>query len=131
MKKENVPAAVPAKDYLLQRLQDPATAAAYLNAAVADDDPGAFLQALRNVTEARGGVARIADLTGLNRQQLYRTLSENGNPELRSLSKILGVSGLRLAVVAKRTRAVAVPKSRNSTQKRVRPVLHPKLARAV
>ena len=110
MKKENVPAAVPAKDYLLQRLQDPATAAAYLNAAVADDDPGAFLQALRNVTEARGGVAKIAELTGLNRQQLYRTLSENGNPELRSLSKILGVSGLRLAVVAKGARAVTAPK---------------------
>ena len=110
MKKESVPAAVPAKDYLLNRLQDPATAAAYLNAAVEEDDPGAFLQALRNVTEARGGVARIADLTGLNRQQLYRTLSENGNPELRSLGKILGVSGLRFAVVVKAKRAA--PKSR-------------------
>lgn len=120
MKKENVPAAVPAKDYLLHRLQDPATAAAYLNAAVVEDDPGAFLQALRNVTEARGGVARIADLTGLNRQQLYRTLSENGNPELRSLSKILGVSGLRLAVVAKSARGLSTPKGRKLAQKRVR-----------
>lgn len=119
MKKENMPAAVPAKDYLLQRLHDLATAAAYLNAAVADDGPGAFfLQALRNVAEAGGGVARISGLTGLNRQQLYRTLSENGNPELRSLSKILGVPGLRLAVVAKSTRAVAAPKSRTSAQKR-------------
>ncbi len=59
-----------------------------------------------------GGIARIADLTGLNRQQLYRTLSENGNPELRSLSKILGVSGLRLAVVAKSTRVAATPKTK-------------------
>lgn len=128
MKKENVPAAVPAKDYLLNRLQDPATAAAYLNAAVAEDDPGAFLQALRNVTEARGGVARIADLTGLNRQQLYRTLSENGNPELRSLSKILGVSGLRFAVVA--TNKGAAPKSRKRAQKRVRVSPSAKMARA-
>lgn len=115
---------------MLQRLQDPATAAAYLNAAVADDDPGAFVQALRNVTEERGGVAGIADLTGLNRQQLYRTLSENGNPELGSLSKILGVSGLRLAVVAKGARAAAAPKSRNSTQKRVRPLPRAKPAKA-
>jgi len=119
MKQENVPAAVPAKGYLLNRLQDPATAAAYLNAAVEEDDPGAFLQALRNVTEARGGVARIADLTGLNRQQLYRTLSENGNPELRSLSKILGVSGLRLAVVAKNNKPAA-PKGRKPAQRRIR-----------
>ena len=128
MKKENVPAAVPAKDYLLNRLQDPATAAAYLNAAVAEDDPGAFLQALRNVTEARGGVARIADLTGLNRQQLYRTLSENGNPELRSLSKILGVSGLRFAVVA--TNKGAAPKSRKRGQKRVRVSPSAKMAKS-
>ena len=128
MKKENVPAAVPAKDYLLNRLQDPATAAAYLNAAVEEDDPGAFLQALRNVTEARGGVARIADLTGLNRQQLYRTLSENGNPELRSLSKILGVSGLRFAVVAKNKPAAL--KNRKLAQKRVRLSPGTKLARA-
>jgi len=62
-------------------------------------------------------VARIADLTGLNRQQLYRTLSENGNPELRSLGKILGISGLRLAVVAKSARAAA-PKSRKPAPKR-------------
>jgi probable addiction module antidote protein len=130
MKKENVPAAVPAENYLFDRLQDPATAAAYLNAAVEEDDPGAFLQALRNVTEARGGVARIADLTGLNRQQLYRTLSETGNPELRSLSKILGVSGLRLAVVAKSTRAAAMPKSRKPAQKRARLAPGGKLARA-
>jgi probable addiction module antidote protein len=130
MKKENVPAAVPAKDYLLNRLQDPATAAAYLNAAVEEDDPGAFLQALRNVTEARGGVARVADLTGLNRQQLYRTLSENGNPELRSLSKILGVSGLRFAVVAKSASAASAPKSRKLAQKRVRLSPSAKMARA-
>lgn len=129
MKKEGVPAAVPAKDYLLHRLQDPATAAAYLNAAVAEDDPGAFLQALRNVTEARGGVARIADLTGLNRQQLYRTLSENGNPELRSLSKILGVSGLRFAVVATNNKPTAI-KGRKLAQKRARLSLGAKMARA-
>jgi len=121
MKKETVPAAVSAKDYLLLRLQDPAAAAAYLNAAAADEDPSAFLQALRNVTEARGGVARIAGLTGLNRQQLYRTLSENGNPELLSLSKILRASGLRLAVVAKSAREVAVSKGRKPARKRVRP----------
>lgn len=105
MRKENVPVAVSAKDYLLKRLQDPSTAAAYLNAAVREDDLSAFLQALRNVTEARGGVAKLADLAGLNRQQLYRTLSEKGNPELRSLTKILGVSGFRFAVVAKDAQA--------------------------
>jgi probable addiction module antidote protein len=129
MKKGNVPSAVPARNYLLNRLQDPATAAAYLNAAVEEEDPGAFLQALRNVTEARGGVARIAGLTGLNRQQLYRTLSENGNPELRSLNKILGVSGLRFAVVAKNNKPTAI-KGRKLAQRRVRLAPGAKTARA-
>ena len=101
MKRESVPPAVPAKNYLLKRLQDPATAAAYLNATVEDDDPGAFLQALRNVTDAQGGIGTVANIAGLNRQQLYRTLSARGNPELRSLVKILGASGLQLEVTPK------------------------------
>jgi len=89
MGKGQLPAAVPAKAYELERLRDPETAAAYLSIAAKDDDPAAFLQALRSVTEAIGGVSRIAERTGLNRQQLYRTLSKHGNPELRSLTKIL------------------------------------------
>jgi len=106
MRKERVPAAVPAKAYELERLRDPETAAAYLSIAAKDDDAAAFLQALRNVTEAMGGVSRIAERTGLNRQQLYRTLSRDGNPELRSLTKILDATGVRLQFVAK------VPKRR-------------------
>ena len=50
----NAPAspAVSHKDYLLKRLGDPATAAAYINAAAREEDPDALLQALRNVAEA-------------------------------------------------------------------------------
>ena len=103
MKRERAPA-VAAKPYELERLRDPETAAAYLSIAAKDDDPAAFLQALRNVTEAMGGVSKIAVLTGLNRQQLYRTLSSKGNPELRSLTKILDASGVRLQFVAQRRR---------------------------
>lgn len=107
MRKGHVPAAVPAEAYELERLHDPETAAAYLSVAAKDDDPAAFLQALRNVTEAMGGVSRIAERTGLNRQQLYRTLSKNGNPELRSLTKILAASGVRLQFVAQGARRSA------------------------
>ena len=44
--------AIPHKAYLLKRLCDPATAAAYINTAVREEDPAALLQALRNVAEA-------------------------------------------------------------------------------
>ena len=102
MRKGRVAAAVAAKPYELERLRDPETAAAYLSIAAQDEDPAAFLQALRNVTEAMGGVSRVAERTGLNRQQLYRTLSKAGNPELRSLRKILDASGVTLQFVALR-----------------------------
>ena len=64
MSKGHVPAAVSAKPYVFERLRDLETAAAYLNAAAGEDDPGAFLQALRNVTEAMGGIFEIAARTG-------------------------------------------------------------------
>jgi probable addiction module antidote protein len=61
-------------------------------------DPAGLLQALRNIAEARGGIARIAEKTGLNREALYRTLSRRGNPQLKSLAAILDATGLRLSV---------------------------------
>ena len=98
MKKGKVPAAVPRREHLLGELADPAFAAAYLNFAAKEKDPAAFLQALRNVVDASGGIAEIADRTDLNRQALYRMLSEDGNPEFRSLQRLLGATGLGLNV---------------------------------
>lgn len=117
MSKGRVPAAVPAKPYELERLRDPETAAAYLSIAASDDDPAAFLQALRNVTEAMGGIAKIASRTGLNRQQLYRTLSKDGNPEFRSLTKILRVSGVGLQFVAQGSRPRTARVARTVTRR--------------
>ena len=99
MRKGYVSPAVRAEPYALELLRDPETAAAYLNIAASDDGPAAFLQALRKVTKAMGGVSRIAALAGLNRQQLYRMLSKNGNPEFRSLQKLLSATGLGINVV--------------------------------
>ncbi|WP_127158217.1 helix-turn-helix domain-containing transcriptional regulator [Pectobacterium polaris] len=56
----------------------------------------AFLTALRRVVEARAGVGEIAKKSGLFRQQLYRTLSENGNPTLTTLTEITRAAGVRL-----------------------------------
>lgn len=119
MNRGQVPAAVPARPYMLERLRDPATAAAYINAAAREDDPSAFLQALRNVAEARGGLSKIATRAGLNRQQLYRTLSSAGNPELRSLTRILEATGLQLIVTAKPERRARAAKKRTSKSEAV------------
>ena len=86
------------QDSLIRRLSDPKEAAAYLDAALEAGDRPAFLLAMRNVIDALGGMTRIARDTGLNRENLYRVLSEQGNPELNSLEKLLKALGLRLAV---------------------------------
>ena len=87
---------------LIESLQNPREAEAYLNAALEEEDPELFLLALRNVTEAQGGVAQLAEKTKLNRESLYKMLSERGNPELRSLDALLHALGFRLAVTAAR-----------------------------
>lgn len=56
----------------------------------------AFLTALRRIVESRGGIGEIAKKSGLSRQQLYRTLSENGNPTLTTLTEITRAAGIRL-----------------------------------
>ena len=63
------------KEHLLKRLQDPKEAAAYLNAALEDEDPRVFLIALKDIAEAHGGISRLAKETDLNRESLYKTLS--------------------------------------------------------
>jgi DNA-binding phage protein len=53
---------------------------------------------LRRIAQARGVVAAIAPKSKLTREATYRMLSSSGNPELRSLTAILGAAGLRLSV---------------------------------
>jgi probable addiction module antidote protein len=78
--------------------KDPAYAVELLNAILADGEQAELLVALRQMAKAFGGVRGVAKEAGLNPNQLYRTLSTGGNPELRSLSTILRAMGLRLAV---------------------------------
>jgi probable addiction module antidote protein len=86
---------------LHQRLaEDPKYAASYLDAALEDGDPQVFLLALRDVAEARG-VGKLAEEAKLNRESMYRMLSEKGNPRLSSLDAVLDALGLRLAIEVK------------------------------
>ena len=78
--------------------EDPAYAIELLNSILEDGEQGELLIALRHLAKAFGGVQSIAEKAQLNPTQLYRTLSSQGNPELRSLAAILKAMGLRLAV---------------------------------
>ena len=74
---------------LIESLKDPREAAAYLNAAIEENDRTIFLLALRNVAKAHGGMAAIAEKANMNRESLYRMLSKKGNPEIESLYLLL------------------------------------------
>lgn len=90
------------KDYHLDKLRDPEEAQVYLDIALEeyaqDGDSKSFLQALRDVAEVHGGITQLSGRTGLNRQNLYRMLSAEGNPQLKTLGVVLRELGFRLSV---------------------------------
>jgi probable addiction module antidote protein len=82
---------------LLEELRDPEAAAIYLQDAW-EDSIEEFLVALRKYVQANGGMTQCAERAHLSREALYRMLSENGNPEVRSLRAILNAGGLTLTI---------------------------------
>ena len=66
--------------------------AVYLDAAFDSGDPSRIAEALGDVARARG-MTKIARATGLAREQLYRTLSSKGKPELATVLKVLAAFG--------------------------------------
>jgi probable addiction module antidote protein len=81
---------------LVTALQDPVEASAYLNAAL-EDSPQAFLKALKNVAQARQ-MSKVAKDAGIQRETLYRSFSEQGNPTFETLSSVLDALGMKLSV---------------------------------
>ena len=64
-------------DFMHERLADAQFAAGYLQSALEDGDSGVLLLALRRIAEARGGMAKLAQATGLSREALNK-LFERG-----------------------------------------------------
>lgn len=78
---------------------NPALAAAMLDDILKDNnDQGELLVTMRQMTKAFGGIPAVARTAELNTTHVYRVLSQQGNPELRSLNALLRAMGLRLAI---------------------------------
>ncbi len=73
---------------------------AYLQVAFESGDPRQITKALGNAAKAQGMVT-VAGKTGLTREHLYTTLSENGNPTLQTLTKVMDTLGYQLSFVPK------------------------------
>ncbi len=80
-----------AADYL----DDDETIAAYLNATLEEDDPDAFLCALKTIARARG-MTQLAKDTGLGRESLYKALAPGAKPRYDTLLKVMRALGISL-----------------------------------
>ncbi len=102
--KKNKKASVSYKDTLIEDLRgDEEAQISYIKASLEDnsDVPSAILSAIQNVAKARG-FRMFSKKAKLNRENLYRVLSKNGNPRLDTLIKILTALNLTLSVEPRR-----------------------------
>ncbi len=72
-----------------------AAIATFMAEAFHTNDAGYIAHALGVVARTKG-MARIADQTGLSREQLYRSFSENGNPTLKTTLAVMKALGIEL-----------------------------------
>jgi probable addiction module antidote protein len=84
-----------------EQLRTPEEMAAYLEAWLdeAPEDIGGIARALGDIARAKG-MSAVARETGLSRESLYKSLSENGNPSLATVLKVAKALGLRFRVGA-------------------------------
>ncbi len=82
---------------LKHEFQDPDFAALYLKEALQENGMEGFLLALRNIIQANEGISKVAQETELGRESLYKTLSENGNPQFSTVCKIISSLGLQIS----------------------------------
>jgi probable addiction module antidote protein len=87
----------PFNEHLDEALKDPKEAVLFLNAVIEENDTDALLLALAHVARAHG-ITKIAKHSGLQRESIYKMFRPKGNPEFRSIMKILEASGLQMSV---------------------------------
>ena len=69
--------------------------ATFMAQAFESNDAGYIAHALGVVARAKG-MSQIAGQTGLSREQLYRSFSENGNPTLKTTLAVMKALGIEL-----------------------------------
>jgi probable addiction module antidote protein len=89
----------PHSEARLERLANPEVAAEYLKVAMEESNED-FLKALKTVAQARQ-MAQVAKDAGVQRETLYRSLSEQGNPTWDTLRGIFDAIGLKLVPAPK------------------------------
>jgi DNA-binding phage protein len=89
-------------DLLMESLRDPEDARIFVSIALEeyeeDGDTEAFLLALKDATEAQGGIDKITEHTNLSQQDVLDFFANKDNPRFDILEAILKALGFRLSV---------------------------------
>ncbi len=80
---------------VVEHLETDEDMAAYLEAALEEDDPALIAAALGDIARAKG-MTQISREAGLGRESLYKALSPEGNPEFATVLRVVKALGLRL-----------------------------------
>ena len=88
---------------ILEHLDTEEEAYGFLDACVeeAPDDAAFIAHSLGVCARALGNLSKLSRDTGLTREGLYKSLSENGNPSFATILKVAGALGLQIAFVRK------------------------------
>jgi probable addiction module antidote protein len=90
------------KDYLKEQFKDDDYVKEYINAALElyfeDHNKELFLASLKGIIQAKGGIAEFSKHAHINRQYIYKILSNKENPTIDNISLILSALGLKLQV---------------------------------
>ncbi len=101
-------------------LRDPAYAAGYLNITLEDDGIEGFLYALQKVARAHG-ISKVASTSDIPRESLYRSLSDKGNPSVKTLTRVLESLGMHLTVTSSVQESCTVDNDKGKDQDREEP----------
>ena len=71
-----------------------------LEAALEENDPEFLFKVIGDIARSKG-MAQIAKELNLNRESLYRSLSQDGNPSFITIVKVLDNLGYQLSIKQK------------------------------
>tara|TARA_B100001564_G_scaffold195345_1_gene164189 strand:- start:71 stop:385 length:315 start_codon:yes stop_codon:yes gene_type:complete len=87
-------------DQLVERLKDPEEAEWFFDQALSEYEGSgnisAFMLCLRYLAEANGGLAALAQKTGLNKQNLYKILTGKTTPKFDTIFTIIHGLGFQI-----------------------------------
>ncbi|HXL72866.1 MAG TPA: hypothetical protein VN963_04500 [bacterium] len=90
------------KDTVIRELkEDAGFREEYLKDLLTEPDLPVLALGLRDLIEALGGIGKLAKETGLNRQNLYKSLSGKVRPDFPTLLKIINFAGFDLSIQKK------------------------------